>query len=72
MSADVLGYEVFAWNENNLGEFCIPSAVIGVCAGLMSAPARVRLKKGLRSQFVKGVVSWLRKLVVSRSQQGAR
>ena len=52
--------------------FYVSSAVTGVCAGLMSPSARMRQKKGSRSRFVKDVVSWPRKLVVSRSGQGSR
>ena len=45
---------------------------IGVFAGLMSASVRMRQKKTSRSRFVKDVVTWPRKLVVSRSGQGSR
>ena len=62
-----------AWNREHSGNFCVSSAVIGVCAGLMSATVRMRQKKGSRSRFVKvDAVSWLRRWVVSWSGQGSR
>ena len=48
------------------------SAVIGVFAGLASASVRLRRKRSSRSRFVKDVVSWLRKWVLSRNGQGSR
>ena len=54
------------------GTFYVSSAVIGVCAGLMSASVRMRRKIASRSRFVKDVVSWLRRLGVSQSGQGSR
>ena len=48
--------------ESNSGGFFVQSAVIGVCAGLMSASVRIRQKNVSRSQFV---------TVVARSCLGA-
>ena len=46
------------------------SAVIGVCA--CACICTDASKQGSRSRFVKDVVSWPRKFVVSRSGQGSR
>ena len=57
--------------KEHLEESYVFSAVIGVCAGLMSASVRMRQKKGSRSRFVKDVVSLLRRWGVSRNGQGS-
>ena len=57
--------------QKAFGRFSVSSAAIGVCAGLMSASVRVRQKKDSRAWFVKRVVSWLRRWVVSRNGQGS-
>ena len=45
------------WNKEDLGESWVFSAVIGVCAGLMSASVRRRRKRASCSLFVMVVVS---------------
>ena len=57
-----------AWNIEHSGRFYVSSAVVGLCAGLMSASLPMRQKKGSRSRFV----SWPRKLVVSQTGRGSR
>ena len=51
--------------------FYVSSAVIAVCAGLMSACVLMLRKKASRSRFVMDVASWLRRLVRSLSGQGS-
>ena len=63
-------WSAFCMEQRAFGGFYVSSAVIGVWACLIFASVRMRPKRGSRSRFVKDVVSWLRKLVLSRSGQG--
>ena len=59
-----------AWNRASVRMLSPPH--LAVCAGLMSASVRMRQKKVSRSLFVRYVLNWPRKSVVSRSGQGTR
>ena len=43
-----------AWTRQHLEEFCVSSAVIGNCVGLMSASVPMRERKVSRWRFLKG------------------